>query len=123
MPKAEDLYSTAKGIALDEVHLFQIGAKPIAPASLANPVRLHLRDRVAARCADGTAAVRRLHQDKTQHAQEGGLPRDLPSQYGYVTDAAGAVTHWFAPSGLLFELTYLGRSGEEAATQPHRMPD
>jgi hypothetical protein len=67
--------------------------------------------------------VRRMQQDKALQVQDGVSPRDLPSQYGYVTDAAGAVTHWFAPSGLLFALTYLGRSGEEAATQPHRMPD
>ncbi|MDF2461784.1 MAG: hypothetical protein K0Q43_19 [Ramlibacter sp.] len=122
MPKADDLYTNAKGVALDGVHLFRIGDKPVAPATLANSVRLYMRESFV-RCTDGTAAVRRLQQDKTLLVQEGVGPRDLPSQYGYVTDAGGAVTHWFAPSGLLFSLTYLGRSGDEAATQPHRMPD
>lgn len=121
MPKAETLYSAAKGIALNGEHLFSISDKPLAPASIPGSVRLYLRANFV-RCSDGTHAVRRMTQERVDLAAEGISPRDLPSQHGYVTNERGEVTHWFAPNGLLYALTYLGRAGEELASEPHRMP-
>jgi len=121
MPQSDDLYFSEKGIAFNGTHLFSIGAKPLPPASITTPVRLYLLEGFV-RCADGVHAVHRYRQEKVALARDGVPPRDLPSQFGYVTNEGGEVTHWFAPSGLLFTLTYLGKRGEEAATTPFRMP-
>lgn len=121
MPKAEELYSSAKGIAYDGVHLFKVGDKPIAPATLASPVQVVLLDGPVT-CADGAAATVRVVREKQRATQMGISSRDLPSGYGYVMNAAGDVSHWYALSGLLYTLTYLGVHGQEAATGPFRFP-
>lgn len=122
MASADKLYSGSKGVTFNGVHLFSRGDKPIAPASISSPVRVYLRAEMV-RCADGTHAVHRFRQEAVAIARESVSQRDLPSHLGFVANDAGDVTHWFAPNGLLYELVYLGRTGQEAATSPYRMPD
>lgn len=114
--KANDLYTSAKGLCLDGQHLFAISRDNV-PVSALGACHLHCGS-ITIVCKDGAHAQHTFALGVARFRSEGVYQRDLPGNFGMVSNPAGDVTHWFSPNGQLWQLTYLGQDGGELANAP-----
>jgi hypothetical protein len=114
--KANDLYTSAKGLCLDGQHLFAISRDNV-PASALGACRMHCGS-VTINCTGGAHAQQTYAQQIARFREEGLYQRDLLGNFGVLSNLAGEVTHWISTNGQLWQLTYLGVDGGELAAAP-----
>lgn len=126
MKTADQLYAEqgpANSIALNGVHLFAI--REISYSDVEETVGacvLHLGGtKIAMVCVSLLFALHYYQLSLERHYAAGGMNRDLPTYSGWVS-VDGEMRYWISTNGKVHACTYLGRSGQAAATAPMRAP-
>ena len=122
MPMAMDSYDRSRDTALMGDFLLRHGPKVAGSGGPGAPLRFCVGSRKWVDCPNGVSdAMQVLRQQIQQVHDSGTMYRDLDEDWGAIADEAGEITHRALPngsSGVIYEVTYLGRSSGPLQSGP-----